>query len=187
MAGPKIDSRLRAQFREQARETIARDRSARKFGHSQNTIGEIERALVKAYLLGYETARRPTAVSAESRDSDIVDWIEIPPRARDALWYLSRCLNCGMEQISDTRIMAKRIMLKGQNRWVSVDDRDKKDPHTFSYGGISPLIKLGLLEMIDGNDALLGITARGLTTCREYWRRWEEQDPTLPLMSIRPA
>lgn len=185
MAGPKLDSRLRAEFKEQAREIIARDRSARKYGRSQNTIGEIERALVKAYLLGCEAAPPSMLESAEPRHSDIVDWIELPPRARDALWSLSLGLSHWTRQVPDAQIRAARIVLNGQTRWVNVKDLDQKDPHTFSSGGISPLVKLGLLEIIDGNDDLLGITAKGLATCKEYWRRSEQQDPTLPLMSIR--
>jgi hypothetical protein len=49
MAGKRIDPRLRAAFKEQAREIIGRDRTARKHGWSQNTIGEIERVLSIAF------------------------------------------------------------------------------------------------------------------------------------------
>ena len=41
-------SKMRALFREAARDIVARDREARKGGRTQNTIGEIERAMVKA-------------------------------------------------------------------------------------------------------------------------------------------
>lgn len=47
-------SKMRALFREAAREIVARDREARKGGRTQNTIGEIERAMVKAYVCGQE-------------------------------------------------------------------------------------------------------------------------------------
>ena len=45
---------MRALFREAARDIVARDREARKGGRTQNTIGEIERAMVKAYVCGQE-------------------------------------------------------------------------------------------------------------------------------------
>ncbi|MGO1164722.1 hypothetical protein ACTOV4_22930 [Brucella sp. C7-11G] len=54
MAQKKISARLRAEFKEVARQIISVDRMALKHGSSQNTIGAIERAMVDAFQLGQE-------------------------------------------------------------------------------------------------------------------------------------
>ncbi|MDZ4843686.1 MAG: hypothetical protein SH859_16295 [Hyphomicrobium aestuarii] len=59
MTGKSLDPRLRAEFREAAREIIRLDRIARKHGTSQNTIGEIERAMVRAFQLGQKFGIAP--------------------------------------------------------------------------------------------------------------------------------
>lgn len=97
----KVEGARRAEFKEIARSIIARDRTARKNGWSQNTIGEIERALVTAYISGRsETTMRPAAPAV-----DFVNWIEIPPRARDALWFMSVAIS-GSGHDGDGRLSA---------------------------------------------------------------------------------
>ena len=79
----KPSPRVRAEFREVARDIIAKDRRARKNGLSQNTIGEIERAMIKAFVIGQETLisgqvgqRMPEALEwlgrVDKRDSQIL-------------------------------------------------------------------------------------------------------------------
>src|SRR3954451_1170895 len=80
----RLDPRLRVLFKEMAWDIIAKDRYARRKGLSQNTIGEIERALVKVYTLA-RTSQVDSAPLPESRSKAIVDWISIPPRSRETL------------------------------------------------------------------------------------------------------
>lgn len=75
--------RMRALFREVARDIVARDREARKRGLTQNTIGEIERAMVKAYVCGQE-ALLDDRLSLRRPPDAPIDWLEIPPRARES-------------------------------------------------------------------------------------------------------
>jgi len=81
---PRPSPRMRALFREIARDIIGRDRDARKAARTQNTIGEVERALAKAFVWGQE-ALLDKANALESGPGDAIDWMEIPPRARDTL------------------------------------------------------------------------------------------------------
>lgn len=185
MSNLKVESRLRAAFKEVARVIIARDRAARKHGHSQNTIGEIERALVKAYAIGFEKAMIPGTSPVGSEGGLVLDWIEIPPRARNALWSLTLGIKPGPGHAPDEPITIERITLDGRSRWIGSAHRNRKDARTFSSGGICPLINLGLFAPVEGRDDILRITSKGVAICKEYWRRWEEHDPTLPLVSIR--
>ena len=70
-------------------------------------------------------------------------------------------------------------------RWVEETKADREDPRSFSAGGINPLIKLALLASVDGNEDVVQLTEKGVLTCKEYWRRSDERDPTLPEMSVR--
>lgn len=180
--GAKIDKRIRTHFKEWARQIIARDREARKYGRSQNTIGEIERALVEAFLLGREIDDAALAV-AQANDG-FIDWIEIPPRARGTLFSISIKLSgSAKRQSSSQAIYLERILIDGRYRWCA--DGDDKHDRTFSDGGVIPLVKLGLLERLDKPETRFGLTERGYATCREFWRRWKENDPTLPIMNAR--
>lgn len=87
MATKRIDPRLRAQLKEIARDIISRDRSARKYGTTQNTIGEIERALVRAFRLGQDMGDLPFAPPRP--DHLGVGWEEVNPRGREVLRGLS--------------------------------------------------------------------------------------------------
>lgn len=182
MTRPKVDKRHRAHFKEWARRIIAQDRFARKHGQSQNTIGEIERALCEAFLLG----RHPATVGTpdELAETGFVEWIEIPPRARDTLFSVSAGLNYGAKRSSGSASTLELVLIGGRRRWRVVGD-DGKDAHTFSDGGVMPLIKLGLLGRLDKPGAPFGLTDLGLATCLEFWRRWNDRDPSLPLMGVR--
>ena len=70
----RLDPQMRSLFREVARGIVARDRYARRHGLSQNTIGEIERALVRVYAQG-RTSQTDSAPTGESHSEAIVDWV----------------------------------------------------------------------------------------------------------------
>jgi hypothetical protein len=180
----KVDAGLRAQFREIAREIINRDRQARALGVSQNTIGEIERALVKAYLKGRSGEPQ---LARDNDEDEFVDWIRLPPRAREALSSLLPYYRTLGEAAQAARY--ERLIEDGRPRWREVDAETgapKHGDYTIANGGVAPLVKLGLLAAVTEDGSLLGLTERGLRTVHEYNRRSAVDDPTLPKISLRP-
>ena len=178
---PKIDAGLRAAFKEHARRIIAQDRAARKYGRSQNTIGEIERALVQAFTLGRDGGTITANTSPTSDAGDVVDWAMIPPRARDSLLHLSIWL-CRGRGTPEPQIVAERVIVDGRERWRDIEDRGQPNPHTSSASSVNAFVGMGLLEFQGEDHGLLAITDKGLATAQEYWRRSDARDPTLPLI-----
>src|SRR5208283_5951357 len=88
---PAADPHRKANFREEARGIVAKDRYDRKYGHAVDTAGAIARALERAYKQGFADAQddhvRPTP---EVSDGGPLEWVLIPPRPRNAFW--SCCL-----------------------------------------------------------------------------------------------
>ncbi|MCA8909145.1 MAG: hypothetical protein KDA49_15950 [Rhodospirillaceae bacterium] len=186
MARQKIDDRLRAEFKEWARRIIGDDRLARKYGLSQNTIGEIERALVQAFTMGQSGNYTKQPLPPNSGESEIVPWIMIPPRARSTLDWIAFLLFRMNLHFSNQDTILERINLNGRDRWIVPTDRNKREFQTFSSGGVIPLKRMGLLAESRNNDDGLVLTPKGVATCKEYWRRYSANDPTLPKISLRP-
>lgn len=180
----KLDPGLRAQFREVAREIITRDRQARALGGSQNTIGEIERALVRAYLAGRSHQHAPVH---EKTEAGCVDWVRLPPRARNVLSSLLPIYGSLGEATESARL--RRLAKDGRARWQYIDGRTGTPlygEHTIADGGVAPLLRFGLLAAVEEDGSTLGLTERGVETVREYNRRSAANDPTLPKISLRP-
>ncbi|MER8600505.1 hypothetical protein NKH09_21845 [Mesorhizobium sp. M1339] len=182
MTVPKLNRQLRAHFKEGARRIVARDRAARRYGQSQNTIGEIERALADAFLLGRD-AREIGALN-KPLTQGLVEWIEIPPRARDTLFSVTGGFCRKHGQQTSSLVALERIFVNRRHRWRVIGD-DSVQAKTFSDGGVLPLVKLALLERSAESNTSLRLTELGIATCREFWRRWNDRDPTLPLMGMR--
>lgn len=177
-----VGAHQRALFKEQARWIVAEDRYARKAGRSQNTIGEIERALVRAYLLGAQLQVEGDAQPVGRPDPAFVEWVQIPPRARHALWTVTVSVgHAHREDVEPHVVLRKDGGVRLHWHWVG-----HREPTSFSDGAIAPLVRLGLLAVDEKDRDLVALTERGLHTSREYWRRWNARDPTLPVMSIRP-
>lgn len=179
MTGKRIDPRLRAEFREAAREIINRDRAARKYGASQNTIGEIERAMVRAFQLGRELNATPYAPPRPVHIG--IDWEEVQPRGREVLMSMSYRSDA-LEVVNP--IGMHRVEIDGCERWVEVWADGRQSDHAVAAGSVNPLIQGGLLELCDSGSLVL--TAKGRATCEAYWRRRTVADPTLPKESLRP-
>lgn len=179
MARTTIDGITRALFKEWARRIIANDRAARKYGRSQNTIGVIERALVDAFQMGQ------AGFTPSPQNETIINWIEIPPRGRDVLWSISLSLRSSRVP-SEEPIMLETVIVEGRKRWRHLNNRGGDLARTFSTGGVHPLVKMGLLDVVEDQHDQLVLSTKGVATCKDYWRRWDEGDPTLPVMSIRP-
>jgi len=180
--GAAIDTRLRAEFKEWAREIVSRDRAARKRGQSQNTIGVIERALAKAFQMGRARPSGDVDPPRLSSEDGAVEWEQIMPRSRDTLWSLS----VGMAQWKEGEgsPLLEHFSDNGRNGWRIVGERSTA-ARCFSKGGVMPLVRLGILEPANTTDNLLRMTKKGVATCKEFWRRGDAHDPTLPLMSVR--
>lgn len=181
MRATKVDKHLRATFKEWARRIIAHDRAARKYGQSQNTIGEIERALAHAFMIGREADARPLLEKTSTQK--IVEWIEIPPRARDTLFSISSGLSKEDNEPVSAQVVLERFRDGNRTHWRI--EGDNKYPETFSDGGVAPLVRLAVLGPIDESGTRVALTTLGVATCREFWKRWNANDPTLPLMGVR--
>lgn len=140
------------------------------------------RALVDAYVMG---RAHPDSVATLSSDetNDCTEWTEIPPRARVTLAAISRSLDAEPGGAIAMTIGLDRIEQTG--RWRDWRHVDTATAHSFSTGGVAPLVRLGLLERVDGREDRLQLTERGIATCREYWRRSKANDPTVPKISLR--
>lgn len=186
MSEPKISILLKSQFKEIARNIIKYDREARKSGKSQNTIGAIQGALMNAYRLGYQEAIEP--ISDANQQETFLNWAIIPPRSRRLLSHLTFCFcqrhgqpNFHNHQIDEI----EPIILDGKRRWKRKQDKIDKFLISYSDGAIQPLIKLGVVELASGYSDSYKITALGIETCKEYWRRDDAGDLTLPKSNVR--
>lgn len=175
----KIDPSIRAMFKENARRIFSSDRAANRAGRSQNTIGEIERAMVEAYKLGQEGKVPPA-------DNDVVDWLVIPPRSRDVLWYMTLSFSSFR---STPTFAADRLLLdegSAKPRWFPVGDEGRSvNERGFLDGPVQKLVQLRLLMPSKTNERVLELTDLGKKTCVYYWERSDANDPSLPIMSVR--
>lgn len=178
MAGKRIDPRLRAQFKEMARDIISRDRTARKYGSTQNTIGEIERALVRAFQFGQEIGEAP--IAPPRPDHLGIDWEEVSSRGRGVLMGLS--YGSSGYNIDDA-IGMRGFEQGGRTRWAEVKADGRTSDYSVAAGSVNPLLREGLLAARE--DGLLILTDKGRATCDRYWARRAAGDRTLPKESLR--
>ncbi|WP_257558326.1 hypothetical protein [Sphingobium sp. CFD-2] len=184
-------SKMRALFREVARDIVARDRDARKRGVTQNTIGEIERAMVKAYVYGQEALLDDRMSFRGSPDAPI-DWLEIPPRARGTLSFMTICFSqrwsaalgeaTAVQDRNPDEIEA--FIEDGRKRWTMVRG-DERSERSVGDGSVAPLIRLGLLAMRSDCINRYALTSAGVAAGKEYWHRSDAGDPTLPREGMR--
>lgn len=183
--------KMRALFREMARDIVARDRSARKQGLTQNTIGEIERAMAKAYVFGQQ-ALLDVRMSLPPAPGALVEWLEIPPRARDTLSFMtlffSQRWSAALSTATSARDKApdeiETFIEDGRKRWAIVRDGKRSD-RSVADGSVAPLIRLGLLAASPDRDDRYILTPDGIAIAKDYWRRSDAGDPTLPREGMR--
>jgi hypothetical protein len=186
MPASKIDQQLRSEFKELARSLVARDRHARKFGRSQNTIADIERALVRAYVLGRAEAKNPPKMQSNGSGDMVLDWILVPPRARDVLSSMTLPLSMRWSRPGGEAHKIEWYIDDGRRRWRILRHGPSAPlDHSVADGSVQPLVKLGLLEPSDTETTIFALTPKGLATGKEYWRRADGDDPTLPIISMR--
>jgi len=174
----KLDAQRKAEFKEVAREIINKDRYARSVGTSQNTIGAIERALVKAFLRGRSCGRLTVS---ETSPAKFLEWILIPPRGRQTLASLLPF--DPFTGVSGEAAMLKRVISDGTVRWQQICGRTGNpmhDDHVIAAGSVDPLIKLSLLIAKNEESSILGLTELGIQTVLIYNARSFRRDLTLP-------
>ncbi|WP_443749461.1 hypothetical protein [Asticcacaulis solisilvae] len=178
---PTIDPIIRARFKEAARRIIAKDRSARRTGASQNTIGEIERALVKAYLIGAGDLVMP---STAEKSPLAVTWETLPPRARAILDFMTFCLS---ERFPGGARKIDRLALAdaSDRRWHIRSADGTLSDFSFGESGVKALSRLGLIAEDPDVPTDRVVTEAGIETAKAYWERVDNEDPTLPLHSVR--
>lgn len=183
-------SKMRALFREVARDIVARDREARKGGRTQNTIGEIERAMVRAYVCGQEALLNKREALLPSADA-LVDWLEIPPRARETLSFLTICFSHRWSTVRGDASAPNRIpseiesfIENGRKRWTIVNGETRSE-RSVADGSVAPLVRLGLLTASSDYADRYVLTPSGIAAGEEYWRRSDAGDPTLPREGMR--
>lgn len=181
MGRSRINPERRATYKEIARWIVGEDRSARKHGASQNTIGEIERALVAAFLDGCEQGARPDREAG----AEELTWLQIPPRSRDTLADMTLCFSTRHGRPRSAADRIERFEQGGKRRWRTVDAEGTRADHAVADGSVSPLIRLGLLVGSASGADIYGLTEQGLRLCRDYWERSDRDDPTLPRMGLR--
>jgi len=181
---------MRALFREVARDIIARDREARKRGITQNTIGEIERAMVKAYVCGQEVLL-DARMSLRPLPDAPVDWLEIPPRSRETLSFMTICFSqCWSAARGETAARDRSpddietFIEDGRKRWAIVHGA-KRSERSVADGSVAPLIRLGLLAIHPDHVDRYVLTSAGIAVGKDYWRRSDAGDPTLPREGMR--
>lgn len=183
--------KMRALFREVARDIIARDREARKQGSTQNTIGEIERAMVKAYVCGQEALLDKRMSLRPSPDASI-DWLEIPPRARGTLSFMTICFSQRWSAARGEAAAARdkspdeieTFIENDRKRWAIVHG-DRRSERSVADGSVAPLIRLGLLAVRPDHVDRYVLTPAGTAAGKDYWRRSDAGDPTLPREGMR--
>lgn len=74
--------------------------------------------------------------------------------------------------------------VSGRRRWAVVRKNVRSD-RSVADGSVSPLIKLGLIQPLPQNPSQYELTESGVRLCRDYWRRSDADDPTLPRQSVR--
>lgn len=170
---PDADLRRKVQFREAAREIVARDRNDRKYGLAVDTAGAIARAMERAYRQGYEDAQSdpPTGLISEPVDEEgALDWVMIPPRPRTAFWTV--CLFAlGREKREERSGHLIPVPTERSTPGWQLVLSDGRFEKTFGEKTVLPLVRLGLLELAPDPPERLLISGRGQATWRLFLQR----------------
>lgn len=177
----RLDPERRATYREIARQIIGNERAARKAGCQINTIDAIERALVAAFLEGYAHSDLPKLPP----DSARLTWIQIPPRSRNTLSSLTFRFSAYSNSACAEPLQIERFFAAEKWRWRVAHAESNGDKDSIADGSVQPLIRLGLIQPTVNNQNIFCLTAAGIEISRDYWKRHDEHDPTLPKISLR--
>lgn len=168
---PPANVYRKANFREEARAIVFKDRHDRKYGRVVDTAGTIARALERAYKQGFADAQDPRGPVPPVTEPTVgpLEWGFIPPRPRNAFW--SCCLSIFGHQGDRPRPghLEPALTDRGTKGWrlvVAGDERGRQD--AFGASSIQPLIKLDLLENDPNQSGRLTVSAHGRATWELY-------------------
>ena len=154
----------KADFREEARAIVFKDRHDRKYGRAVDTAGTIARALERACKRGFADAQDPLGSAAPVIEPPVGprEWGFIPPRPRSA--FRSCCLFILGRRGDRHRPghLEAALTERGTQGWrlvVAGDEREFKD--VTGARSIRPSMRLGLLESAPGSPDRLTVGARG--------------------------
>ncbi|NJM82910.1 MAG: hypothetical protein HC844_10800 [Tabrizicola sp.] len=181
MTTDKVHPEQRAIYREKARRIVSADRAARKYGLSQNTIGEIERALVAAWQDGC----RQGGMIVKEEVATAPTWLQVPARSRTTLESLTFWFSKRHGHTEDRADRIECFEAGGKPRWRRIDADGQRDVHSVADGSVRPLVRLGLLASCAEAPDIYSLTETGLKLCRDYWARSDMDDPDLPRLSLR--
>lgn len=176
----KVHQQIRSFCREEARRIIQKDRKAKKYGDSQNTIGEIERAMIAAYRMGLDGYGDPERKPLH----DKIGWDDLPPRARELLEYATWHRTLRADPKAEVFDDLQQLSIDGKMRWATVNATGVSS-HSMASGAGSALLKHRLIDPLEGEPGRYRINEQGKAICRDYWQRSAAGDPGLPLMNIR--
>lgn len=177
MRKSEYDNIREAEFREEARAIVQKDRHARKYGHSVDTAGAIKRAMEKAYQRGRREEADGEPVLFTPKRPLAIFWDVIPPKARKPFCWI--CLFICGEDIQNTNVKRHGIVKENREQrataswqfYLEVEGGiAPMDNYLWSNAHISPLCKLGLLAVVKEEPTILQITAKGLDT---WWEAVE--------------
>lgn len=166
----------KGEFRELAREIVARDRDSRKFGRTVNTASSIVQAMEAAYKLGLahcgQQATPPAAQRRRQAEPDeAVPWNTIPPRPRSAFESIMRYRWIVIESHVQVGVLRSEEV---RCYWDLGEDRKRGERYevarTFSIRTLAPLLRMGLLEprlLGEGSDKVYAPTAKAQRTWAE--------------------
>lgn len=163
----------KGEFREVAREIVAKDRDARKYGYQIDTGGSITRAMERAYKLGLSHGLNPDQIPPppplEDQNAPI-SWNTIPPKPRNQFERISR-FRWIVILVQNAAPWERR-----PDKWACYWDWGEKTPpekrielaDTLATSTLEPLISLGLMSKkeIEGKIFLVP-TIKGMRTWDE--------------------
>lgn len=168
---PPANVYRKADFREEARAIVFKDRHDRKYGRPVDTAGTIARGLERAYKQGFADAQDPRGSAAPVIEPAVgpLEWGFIPPRPRNAFW--SCCLFIFGRRGDRHRPghLEPTLTERGTQGWrlvVEGYERELKD--VIGASSIRPLKRLGLLESDPCSSERLTVSARGRATWDVY-------------------
>jgi len=173
--GPSLfDAELRkGEFRELAREIVAKDRDCRKYGRPVNTAGSIVQAMEAAYKLGLTHGGSQATSAATLRRPQVgpdgaIPWNTIPPRPRSVFESIMRFKWITIERhIQVGMLHSDQVCCYWDRGQDGKPSKLVEAAQTFSIRTLAPLLRIGLLEsrpMGEGDDKVYAPTAKALST-----------------------
>ena len=127
-----------AEFRNEARNILSKDRELSKMHINKDTGADIKRALEHAYQLGLSHGKKDYSEPSGAAEESQLQWLMIPKRARDAFETIMQF----------NLVVIAEDDFKGDREWGCYY-KQKGDSYrllkTYASGTLNPLINLGLM------------------------------------------